>query len=91
MWKENLDLRVADQVVVRKGLLGDRIMNAVNKLLIVQFPHLQGLQSTLLSQTSLQPIQEGSGYIAEGTIHCHIIYCHGFHGYILPHRSADYV
>ena len=71
MWKENLDLRVTDQVAVRKGLLDDKIMNAVNKLLIAQFPQLQGLQSTLLSQTS-----EGAGYIAEGTI-----YCHGFHGY----------
>ena len=50
----------------RKGKLCDRHMHAANKLLAAQFPHLQGLQSTLLSQTSFTSIQESGGYMSEG-------------------------
>ena len=58
MWKENLDLRVIDKVVLIKGKLSDRYMHAANKLLAAQSPHLQGLQSTLLSQSSFASLQE---------------------------------
>ena len=58
-----------DKVALRKnGKLCDRHMNAANKLLAVQFPHLQGLQSTLLSQTSFTSIQESGGYMSEGKV-----------------------
>lgn len=66
MWKKNLGLTVRDKVALRKGKLCDRHMHAANKLLAAQFPHLQGLQSTLLSQTSFTSIQESGGYISEG-------------------------
>lgn len=36
----------------------DRNMHAANKLLAAQSPHLQGLQSTLLSQCSFASLQE---------------------------------
>ena len=58
MWKKNLGLTVRDKVALRKGKLCDRHMHAANKLLAAQFPHLQGLQSTLLSQTSFTSIQD---------------------------------
>ena len=52
-WVRNLDLRNFDMAVILKnGMLSDRHMHAVNKLMKVQFPHLQGLHSTLLVQTS---------------------------------------
>ena len=57
---------VRDKVALRKGKLCDRQRHAANKLLAAQFPHLQGLQSTLLSQTSFTSIQESGGYISEG-------------------------
>ncbi len=43
-------------------------MYATNKLLAAQFSQLQGLQSTLLSQTSFTSIKESGGYIAEGML-----------------------
>ena len=54
MW--NLHLRVEDKHIIRDpdGMLTDAIMHAANKLLAVQFPHLQGLQTTLLSKNFLQ-------------------------------------
>ena len=66
MWKESLDLRHQEKMIVRKGLLTDRHMTAANLLLSKQFPHLQGLQNTILSQTQFSPIQESGGFIAEG-------------------------
>ena len=66
MWKESLDLRHQEKMIVRKGLLTDRHMTAVNLLLSKQFPHLQGLQNTILSQTQFSPIQESGRFIAEG-------------------------
>ena len=69
MGKKNLGLTVRDKVVLKKnGKLCDRHMHAANKLLAVQFPHLQGLQSTLLSQTSFTSIQESGGYMSEGKV-----------------------
>ena len=66
-WKENLDLRAIDKAVVRRGKLCDRHMYAAQKLLAAQFPHLQGLQSTLLSQTSFTSLQESAGgFMPEG-------------------------
>ncbi len=66
MWQKGLDMRVWDKLVIRDGMLCDRIMFAANKLLAIQFPHLQGLKSTLLSQTSFTPIEESGGYITNG-------------------------
>ena len=68
MWKKNLHLRVEDKHIIRDpdGMLTDAIMHAANKLLAVQFPHLQDLQTTLLSQTSFSPIQESGGFLPDG-------------------------
>ena len=67
MWKKNLGLTVIDKVALRKnGKLFDGHMHAANKLFAVRFPHLQGLQSTLLPQTSFTSIQESGGYVSEG-------------------------
>ena len=44
-------------------------MAAAHQLLGIQFPHLQGLQSTLHSQTGqFQPVIE-SGFVAEGRLY----------------------
>ncbi len=50
LWIPHLDLRYRDRGVVKRGLLCDRHMYAAHELLRYQFPHLHGLQSTLLSQ-----------------------------------------
>ena len=51
-WIQELDPRERDKVIIeRGGFLNDRHMHAVQKLLQRQFPGLDGLQSTLLSQT----------------------------------------
>ena len=50
-WVHSLDLKSNDRIVIQKnGLLNDKHMHAVHKLLRKQFPHINGLQSTLLSQ-----------------------------------------
>lgn len=67
MWVPNLDLKVSDRAELRRGKLGDKHMHAAQKLLALQYPHLQGLKSTLLSQKSFPPIIEAGGFIAEGT------------------------
>ena len=47
-----MDLRERDKVIIEsEGVLNDRHMYAVQKLLRKQFPGLDGLQSPLLSQT----------------------------------------
>ncbi len=66
-WISDLDLDVSDKVIITVGgMLSDRHMYAAHKLLASQFPSLQGLQSTLLSQTSFQPVSECGGYTPEG-------------------------
>ena len=50
---EDLDLNTKDKEVLEKGgMLNDKHMHAVNKLLRQQYPYLQGFQSTLLSQSN---------------------------------------
>ena len=48
-------------------MLTDQHMHAVNKLLLQQYPHLQGLHSTLLIQSSgFPPIEMCAGFVADG-------------------------
>ena len=41
-------------------------MHAVNKMLQTQFPDMQGLQSTLKSQTEFDPVVVSGGYLPRG-------------------------
>ena len=56
------------QVLVQGKKLTDKHMDAAQKLMQDQFPHLQGLQSTLLSQKrdSIVSVSESGGFLAEG-------------------------
>ena len=67
-WIADLDLKTSDKSIIERGReLTDRHMEAAHKVLAEQFPHLQGLQSTLLAQTgSFTPVSECSGFIPEG-------------------------
>ena len=67
-WVADLDLKTGDKVIIERGRkLTDRHMEAAHKVLAEQFPHLQGLQSTLLAQTGgFTPVSECSGFIPEG-------------------------
>ena len=67
-WIADLDLKTSDKAIIERGReLTDRHMEAAHKVLAEQFPHLQGLQSTLLAQTgSVTPVSECSGFIPEG-------------------------
>ena len=53
VWVSTLDLSFYDKEVIEseEGLLCDKHILAANKIFGKQFPQLQGLQSTLLSQT----------------------------------------
>ena len=66
-WISNLDLRIIDKrALLENGMLTDRHMYAVNKLMEKQFPDLQGLHSTLLVQTpGFPPINLSGGYLFE--------------------------
>ena len=44
-------------------MLNDRHMHAVNKMLQTQFPDIQGLQSTLKSQTEFDLVVVAGGYL----------------------------
>ena len=49
-------------VITQNGMLTDRHMHAVNKLLKREFPQIDGLHSTLLVQTGgFPPIRTSSG------------------------------
>ncbi len=52
MWVKDSDLRQTDRdvIVANAGMLNDKHMHAVHKLLHMQFPHLEGCHSTLLVQ-----------------------------------------
>ena len=51
MWVPAIDLKDVDKDVNKcGGWLSDQHLNAANQPLSKQFPHLQGLQNTLLSQ-----------------------------------------
>ena len=43
-------------------------MHAVNQLLQTQFPDIQGLQSTLKSQTEFDSVVVAGGYLPRGTV-----------------------
>ena len=59
-------------------MLSDRHMYAVNILMKEQFPDLDGLHSTLLSQSSGFPeINISGGYMHEGMVLYSIIMTHG--------------
>ena len=52
LWVKDLDLNLSDKKILMSGkYLSDKHMQAANLLLKKEFPHLQGLQTTLLSQT----------------------------------------
>ena len=65
----------------------DRHMYAAQKLMRDQFPHLQGLQTTLLSQKrdAVVSISESGGFLAEGKNNIHIL-CTSFHGKLTSHN-----
>ena len=68
-WILSLSLRYQerDDLESKSSMLSDQHMYAVNKLLSQQYPHLQGLHSTLLIQSSgFPPIEMSSGFVAEG-------------------------
>ena len=66
----SLDLTVYDKGCFEmEGLLTDKHMLAASKLLKREFPGLQGLQSTLLSETDgFSPIslEQNAGFVPEG-------------------------
>ena len=62
-WVQSLDLTINDKeaIEIESGLLCDKHMSAANTIMAHQFPNLQGLQSTLLSQMDgFLPISIGS-------------------------------
>ena len=69
-WVPELNLTMRDKDVLESpdGMLTDRHMDAVRKLLASQYPHLQGLQSSLLCQTEtgFNPIDVSGGFMPEG-------------------------
>lgn len=71
LWISDLDLRYRDRSVMKRGMLCDRHMYAVHELLRNQFPLLQGLQSTLLSQRAFKPIQLFSSHCTKGMSICY--------------------
>ena len=54
LWIPSLNLRHTEMDALKRkdSMLSDQHVYAVNELLIHQYPHLQGLHSTLLKQTS---------------------------------------
>ena len=67
----SLDLTIYDKgcIEMEEGLLTDKHMLAASKLLKREFPGLQGLQSTLLSETDgFSPIslEQNAGFVPEG-------------------------
>ena len=68
-WNKEIDLRMSDREDLVQGRkLTDKHKHAAQTLLQDQFPHLQGLQSTLLSQKkeNVVSIYESGGFLAEG-------------------------
>lgn len=68
-WNKELDLTNLDREALVSGQrLTDKHMHAAQTLLKVQFPHLQGLQTTLLSQRkeNIVSISENGGFLVEG-------------------------
>ena len=65
-----LNLTMRDKAVLESpnGMLTDKHMDAASKLLSTQFPHMQGLQSSLRYQTAggLTPITFSGGFVPEG-------------------------
>ena len=52
IWSDSLNIKMSDRSLVEEGLeLNDRAMDAVSQLLKNQFPHLKGLQLTLVIKT----------------------------------------
>ena len=67
----SLDLTVYDKgcIEMEEDLLTDKYMLAASNLLKREFPGLQGLQSTLLSETAgFSPIslEQNAGFVLEG-------------------------
>ena len=65
-----LNLNMNDKVVLESldGMLTDKHMDAVSRLLSSQYPRLLGLQSSLLSQSKegFTPIKFSGGFMPEG-------------------------
>ena len=70
LWIPDLDQRYRDRGVLKRGLLCDRHMYATHELLRYQFPHLHGLQSTLLSQREFRTIRCHDS-VVEGKVYYH--------------------
>ena len=67
-WIEDLNLKESDKIAIQSGdCLNDHHMHAAHEMLRKQFPHVDGLQSTLLCQNDgLIPIQPGAGFCPSG-------------------------
>ena len=67
-WIPDLRLKMMDKVIlIDGGMLCDRHVEAAHKLLADRFPHVDGLQSPLLSQTgSFTPVPACAGFFPEG-------------------------
>ena len=69
-WVPELGLSMDDKVVVESpdGMLTDKHMDAVRILLASQYPHMLGLQSSLLCQRKdgFSPIAVSGGFMSEG-------------------------
>ena len=65
-----MDLTKRDKAVLESpdGMLTDKHIDAASKLLAAQFPHLQGLQSSLTCQTTddFTPVDISGGFMPEG-------------------------
>ena len=69
-WLKHLDLKVHDRNCLSEGLLiTDKIINAAQKLLSQQFPHVSSLQSTLLGQKLMFLPLTSANYYAVQILH----------------------
>ena len=58
-WIKELSLKNEEKTILKSPrMLNDRHMNAARKLLKKKFPHISGLQDTILSQTSFVTTQD---------------------------------
>ncbi|CAB4013633.1 Hypothetical predicted protein [Paramuricea clavata] len=72
-WIKELSLKNEDKTILKsQRMLNDRHMNAAQKLLKKKFPHISGLQDTILSQTSFVNTQ-GEGIQIHNTEKYHWI------------------
>ena len=87
-WLRDLDLRYRDKAAVRAngGMLCDRHMHAANQLLSQQYPHLQGLHSTLFQSKEFPPLEMSGGFLPDGKNIANLIYIMEWKIHVVMHR-----